>query len=483
METTMNDLSILIARLGWPTPSSRWWTMQELSSRLVDFSSRPETESALLKYLSSRKLEAESIEVLCVFWMAVSSQKYSLPPDIVNVVSKPSILSGLIVNSSGGETSSEALDVELFPAEFVPPEDFDSIQGSDVPRIFHSTLYNLERHTRLPFLKQMAFEWVKNSETYPENPYQGDHFHFSRSFGDGFIPQCSARAALRTISAYLRTLAVGWKFWGMPREWIEEYSLLALPINPSLAFLRPNIPDWFPDENLFLDINISAECACKHLIKKYKEYFPDNELLAFNSPVMMSENYFVELSLIRWRLASGRKYDEVDVSKFLDAIEGGASHAEYQWSDSMDVNSSYISPLCEVSIEEKSKIFPLANLMGYERLGYLQCDLYPSRLFIPALNAERLEIVPSGGHIEVNNHGELIAELSYWNVGWSAARLKGLGGNCGTALVSNGGNYREHIDCENNNIRDFYLWKMKKFHREFSYQSFSESSEAGTFFV
>lgn len=479
----MNDLSILIARLGWPIPSTRWWTMQELSSRLVDFSSRHETESALLKCLSSRKLEAETIEVLCIFWMAVSSQKYSLPPDIVNVVSKPSILSDIIVSSSGGKTSSAVLDVQLFSTEFVPPEDFDKIQGSDVPRIFHSTLYNLERHTRLPFLKQMAFEWVKNSEAYPENPCQGNRFHFSRSFGDGFIPQFSARAALRTISAYLRTLAVGWRFWGMPRELIEEYSLLALPINPSLAFLRPNIPDWFPDENLFSGINFSAECACKNLIEKYKEYSPNDELLAFNSPVVMSENYCVELSLIRWRLASGRKYDEIDVDGYLDAIEGGASHAKCQVPDPMDVNSSYVSPLWEISIEEQGKIFPLANLMGYERLGYLQCDLYPSRLFIPTLSAEILEIVPVGGHVEVNNHGELIAELSYWNVGWSTARLKGLGGSCGTALVSNGVKYRENIDCGNNNIRDFYFWKVKKFHREFPYQGFSESSESGTFFV
>jgi len=479
----MNDLSILIARLSWPTPSTRWWTMQALSSRLVDCSSRSETESALLKYLSSRKLEAETIEVLCIFWMAVSSQKYSLPPDIVKVVSKPSILSGLIINSSGGEANSETLDVELFPAEFVPPEDFDKIQGSDVPRIFHSTLYNFERHTRLPFLKQMAFEWVKNSETYPENPYQGDHFHFSRPLGDGFIPQCSARAALRTISAYLRTLVVGWKFWGMPRELIEEYSLLALPVNPSLAFLEPRVPDWFPDENLFLDSIFSTECACKYLIEKYKEYSPDDELLAFSSPVVMSENHCVELSLVRWCLVSDGEHSEVDMNEYFDVIEGGSLYAELQVSDLIDIESSYVSPPGELSIEEHGKIFPLANLIGFERLGYLQCDLYPSRLFIPALNTERLEIVPSDGQIEVNAQGKLIATLSYWNVGWSAAKLKGSGGNCGAALVSNGVSYLENIGYGKNEVRNFYFWSVRKFQREFYYQDFSETCESGVFTV
>jgi len=32
----MDDLSILIARLGWPSTSARWWTMQELAAQAID---------------------------------------------------------------------------------------------------------------------------------------------------------------------------------------------------------------------------------------------------------------------------------------------------------------------------------------------------------------------------------------------------------------------------------------------------------------
>ena len=56
----MDDLPILIARLGWPTVSARWWTMQELATRLGDPSKKEATEAALLNQLRSRRLEAVS---------------------------------------------------------------------------------------------------------------------------------------------------------------------------------------------------------------------------------------------------------------------------------------------------------------------------------------------------------------------------------------------------------------------------------------
>lgn len=65
----MNDLRMLIARLRWPSTSARWWTMQELAARLGESATQAETESSLLQLLSSRKLEAEVVEVLCIFWM------------------------------------------------------------------------------------------------------------------------------------------------------------------------------------------------------------------------------------------------------------------------------------------------------------------------------------------------------------------------------------------------------------------------------
>lgn len=78
----MDELRILIARLGWPSTSARWWTMQELTALLNEPDSRAETESALLQLLSTRKLEAEVIEVLFIYWMAAQAYGYSPTPKL-----------------------------------------------------------------------------------------------------------------------------------------------------------------------------------------------------------------------------------------------------------------------------------------------------------------------------------------------------------------------------------------------------------------
>ncbi len=69
----MDDLRILVARLGWPSTAARWWTMQELSDRLGAPASKAATEAALLEFLSTRKLEAEVVEALFIFWMAAQA--------------------------------------------------------------------------------------------------------------------------------------------------------------------------------------------------------------------------------------------------------------------------------------------------------------------------------------------------------------------------------------------------------------------------
>lgn len=97
----MDELRILIARLGWPSTSTRWWTMQELAARLGETAARAETESALLQLLSSRKLEAEVVEVLFIFWMATQGHGYSPAAELSESIPKSSLLSGLLVESLG----------------------------------------------------------------------------------------------------------------------------------------------------------------------------------------------------------------------------------------------------------------------------------------------------------------------------------------------------------------------------------------------
>lgn len=89
----MDTLRILVARLGWACASTRWWSMQELSAYLGNLTTKSETERLLIERLCSCKLEAEVVEILCIFWMAQLEHDYSPIENLIKNVPKSSLLS------------------------------------------------------------------------------------------------------------------------------------------------------------------------------------------------------------------------------------------------------------------------------------------------------------------------------------------------------------------------------------------------------
>ncbi len=243
----MDDLRILIARLGWPIPAGRWWTMQELAKRLGAPATAAETEAALLRLLNSCKLEAEVVEALCIFWIAAAVEGYVANLDLLKRTPKPSLLSNLFLQALGFEAQALDVDLKVAPPDFEIPADFDGMQGLQLARNLRTNLSRLENRTSLPLIRQMAFEWTQNQTAYPESPIQGDFWHFARSLGEGFVGPYSSRAALRGISAYLRTLVVAEQLWGLPAGVVRHYALKALPVHPALAALSPSRPAWGAD--------------------------------------------------------------------------------------------------------------------------------------------------------------------------------------------------------------------------------------------
>jgi hypothetical protein len=111
----MDDLRILIARLGSPAPASRWWSIQELAAKLGAPATAADTEAALLKLLQSRKLEAEVVEVLCIFWIATSAYGYASSAKLPAHTPKPSLLSNPFLEALGFAAQALNADLEAAP--------------------------------------------------------------------------------------------------------------------------------------------------------------------------------------------------------------------------------------------------------------------------------------------------------------------------------------------------------------------------------
>lgn len=481
----MDELRILVARLGWPSTAVRWWTMQELAARLSEPATRPETESALLQTLRECMLEAEAIEVLCIFWMAARGYGYPPLAELADSILKPSLLSNLLMESLGLPIKDDAEDLTEAPEEFESLDDFDGVQGVDLPRVFLTGMRRIEARSSLPFVRQMAFEWSKNGAAYPDAPYQCDPWHFIRPMGDEFIGQLSSRTAIRAISAYLRALGVGKHFWNMPAQLASEVSLVALPIHPTLAFLRPCRPDWFPASKVdFSGDSKATEAALRALLARVEKARPGDELIAFSSPVVMSLEVCIEVSVVRWSQAAGSGIDDADL----------AAHLESFWTQEQTLSSVAAELFSTTTtaqyadayelLDEESASWPLAGVLDYNRMGYLQHDLYPSRLFLPTMSGSTaIEVTPCGGKLEASASGKVIADLCYWNVAWGPARPWQLRGNCGTALISRGNAYRETVVTPVTPIRDFYLWQVRTLRRSNTFDKFSEALTSGAMFV
>jgi hypothetical protein len=480
----MDDLRILIARLGWPSTSARWWTMQEMAARLGEPNSRTETESALLQLLNSRKLEAEVVEVLCIYWMAAQAYGYSSVRQLLDSISKSSILSDSQLESLGLLAESGDEGLEQAPKNFEIPQDFDGVQGSDLPRIFRTSIGELEHYTGLPFVRQMAFEWTSNGTAYPDAPFQGDPWYFLRPLGDGFVGQLSSRTALRVISAYLRTLAVAEEFWSMPLHRAEEEALLALPVHPTLALLKPQRPGWFPGNTDFDGDSNAIEASVRTLIGRVQEARPGDELIAFSSPVVMSMKKCVEISIVRWSQAAGSEISDADLTEHLEAVWDHGQMLRSAAPDPLSTTTVLNLPQLERLMDDESKAWPLAALLDFGRLGYLQHDLYPARLFFPTLpGSGKAEITPQDGHLKIKLDEDIVADFYYWNAGWGMGRPAQFGGNSGTALISRGTDYRARSAPTTGPVRSFYLWQVRTLNRSNTFDRFTEALAIGVAFI
>lgn len=481
----MDELRMLIARLGWPSTSARWWTMQELAAWLSTPGSSAETESGLLHLLSLCKLEAEVVEILCIFFMAAQAYGYSPTPKLAENIPRSSILSDLLLGSMGLLAENRDEELEEVPEDFEIPQDFDGMQGSVLPRIFRASMCKLEKRTWLPFVQQMAFEWTTNRAAYPDFPFHGDPWHFSRPLGDDFVGQLSSRTALRAISAYLRTLAAAKTFWDMPPEWAEQEALLALPIHPTLAFLKPCRPAWLPGKTDFDGDTEAIEASILNLVGRVQESRQGAELIAFSSPIVMSMDRCVEVSIVRWQQAAGGSIADADLAAHLNDFWTNGLLIHGKSPEPLSTTTFLNPPPIDQLMDRECKAWPLAAPLGFDRMGYLQYDLYPFRVFVPTIpGSDQIEANPLEGMIVFKANRQLIADLSYWNAGWGPARPRQFGGNCGTALISQGTSYRRGSASPHAKARSFYLWKVRILHRnDTNDRKFSQALVTGAMFV
>lgn len=478
------DLEMLIARLRWPIAATRWWAMQELAALLLCSEGNGEVATRLLAELSRCRLEAEAVEVLCVFWIAVK-QGYGPAPDLVANLHRPSLLAVMLLHDMKLKLCGQPNPpLQVAPESFEVPARFGDAQGVSIPRIYLTRLERLERDFTLPFVSQCAFEWSRNEAAYPEAPLQGDLGYFVRPLGDSATGCFASRAMLRMLSAYQRTLDVARVFWGVPERIICSLAVEALPVDPTLAFLRPARPPWLPELGKQVTADASSvETFIGSTLNAIAVAQSGNVLLALVSPIYVGSDEIVELSVVRWRQWGTAAINARDLAgRFYSHQERwgyGVCRAPV-WGLATMVPTADL----ERVLDNETKAAPMAVVYGFNRIGYLQKDLYPSRLYYPLVTGfdGGLVVEPMGGELKISATSGHVATACYWNAGWSPVHPQTMSGLCGTALVGT----MESLQAKGELApdRNFYFWQISRLRRTNGYGAFTpDEPECGVVLV
>lgn len=477
------ELRFLIARSKWPVPAVKWWALQQLATLLAsEFVEQVEVE--LYRALAEAKLETEVEELLCCFWLAKQAG-YNPSVILPTHINAKSPASTLILDDLfkpllfDGKSRSPLI---LAPAEFKAPADFEDAQGTTVPRIFKTLLEGLEKPQLPPFVKQFAFEWETTANLYPEAPLQRDVGYFLGYSREDMTGQFEIRATQRGRSAFLRTLAVAQEICGAPQRLIDEHVQVALPFDPTLAALRPNMPSWLPMWNKDLQPNEpEIEGFINLSIQQLVESDPGMVPLSISLPLYISENRILDLQVVRWAQWEEKPIDaEGLISRHKQRL--GAQGAG--WCSVKGFQKTTSVPLFQLSkfIDAETCAAPSVFEPGRWRRGYLHSDLCARGILFPAstVKGREVKVQPVEGDLEFVIDTTRLGKWGYWNAGWNACHPQATKSFCGTALIADG----EALSLlwDNNPIRHFYLWSCTTLMREESYSKYVLQNTYGSVF-
>ncbi|MDO8971643.1 MAG: hypothetical protein Q7U74_13200, partial [Saprospiraceae bacterium] len=285
--------------------------------------------------------------------------------------------------------------------------------------------------------------------------------------------QFVTRASHRGRSAFLRTLSVAQEICDAPQWLIDEQVQVALPLDPTLAALRPEQPDWLPmwDKDT-LPEELVIDKFIRRTIQQLSESKPGMLPLAFSLPLYINENSIIDLEVVRWVQWEDRT---VDAEELFTRHEKRAREYGTGWCKSKGFQKETIytaKPLRHI-LDPETCAAPTAGEPDRWRRGYLHADLDSRGISLPVSTVDDIEIKiqPKEGVLELLIGTLELGKWQYWNAGWAASHPQLTKSFCGMALTANAETLP--LLWENSPVRHFLLWRCTSLMRDESYSKYS----------
>jgi hypothetical protein len=475
------DCRLLLARAHWPIPMVKWWALQELALHLVNDGVSSDVASEICKALASCRLETEVLELLWVFWL-VRGKVDCTKIDIASCIKAASIGSSMLLGDilkCGGAEGTIRTPLQLAPEGFSAPKDFVNANGTMVPRICFSILRRMELETKLPLTTQYAFEWSQNESLYPEETLQSNFRYFYAPPVEDMAGQFVTRASHRGRSAFLRVLTLAQSKWGLPKRDLEKCALVAMPLDPLLARLRPGRPAWLSNWPLSADLDSASLTAFVDTLSTTAATKEQGTVsLSLSAPIIVRQELLAELDVTLWAQFEQRPVDAEELWTHYDRIRETVSfESDVTGGLSEQVSRAFV-PISDI-IHNDSLALPTAAAFLPWRHGYLHSDLYSRGVMLPVstVRAKQVLAQPSGDGIKLSVGGEEFGHWLYWCENWNPYHLRDGRALCGALLTANVSKIASLWG--RTPARYFYLWKCTRFSRERPYEHFSKTVDYG----
>jgi len=452
----------LVSRLKLPIPSIKLWVIEQVSTLLIN--SHPNIENLILDDLSSRLQESECVEVLCLFLIA-KYKGYEVPISLGNFINARSVLSDMIVRELNPDTDGFGeYALEVSPVPIIPSgnNQFDYFQGSHFPQIYSTHLRREEKKSFIPFTEYFRSEW---SRTFKYCPASGtDIQYFINTDRMKNTGQFYTTASHRARSAFLRTIEIAKKIFGMPDGYAEGLATPALPIEPAYVGVIPQKPDWVLE--WFNEIAPTQDKIAVYLKGCIRKFSLKNELFdlaAFSFPIKIDKNTWIDITVSK--VITNREVpSEFKVQDRLLTICIGReleSHLKYEYVDSERKPGEAPTQLTGTS-------FP------FLRYGHWHSDIDSRGVYVPvcAVDGKSVNARSANNVIEFEVDDVKIGYASYWNNSWRPSHPMEIPSLCGTYSALCPEEYYRWIQSISEETKCFYACKAKIIKAEDTFREF-----------
>lgn len=420
MSVAEYPLQLLIARLKSGVVTTRLWAIQEIADLLVAEDTRGIVESTLRAHIQDIRLDTELVEALSIFAIA-SNQGFEFSSSL-HITDVGSSLAEELCDRLGIVKSRRP--ILAAPEGFLAARDFFEVDG--LPGMLIGHLKRLQAQKDFPFVSQASFEATRLSNVVNYSSNMQFFFGTMRGPRNGALTSNATQIAR---SAYMRALAGACQAGAMTWQQTVEWSGAATPLLPLLAGIRPNEPtNW----KLLCETLRGSAVNLSEAISKFLQPAYGEALVigAFNAPVYVSENEFLELELVLCAYPA-----QMSIAEALEKLPADDGYSEVV---SLGLFTDEGFYQCQQSSKDvrgrKARKLALPFLVIPH--GYLHSEIFQRGIYLPVSSEPEKEfyIMPNEALISIYSEQETLGHFSYWNTEWSPAYPSAKGPGCATLL-------------------------------------------------